>query len=118
MRSGHGDWIKRAGEAVPESYLKLYGSLLGPVLWSRGFHSTDEADHFLNPKLDQISSPFLLKNMEAASEHLTSALINNEKIAVYADYDMDGMSGLALLIAFFKSIGCENTVYYLSLIHI
>jgi single-stranded-DNA-specific exonuclease len=112
MRSGHGDWIKRAGEAVPESHLKLYGSLLGPLLWSRGFHSTNEADQFLNPKLDQISSPFLINNMEAASEHLARALTNNEKIAVYADYDMDGMSGLALLISFFKSIGCENTVFY------
>lgn len=112
MPSKSGDWIKRKCESVPTPFLKLYGSLLGNLLWARGIQTLDGAELFLNPKLDQITSPFVLRNMERSAVSLVAAISKQEQIAVYADYDMDGMSGLALLISFFKSIGIENVLHY------
>jgi len=112
MRSASGEWVRRRQESVSPTFISRYGPLLGSILWSRGLQDNESADYFLNPKLDQLHSPFVLLNMEQSAKHLASAILKNEKIAIYADYDMDGMSGLALLVSFFREIQFANFVHF------
>ncbi len=112
-------WRKRqtstdtaSSTGAPSEFSSRFGALASQVLWSRGFRDTASADAFLNPKLDQIDSPFVLRDMSGASERLALAINNNERIAVYADYDMDGTSGMALLVSFFKSCGAQEVIAY------
>ena len=106
------EWVPRRKEPIPTSLLERHGPLLGTFLWARGLDSEDSVENFLNPKLEDLSSPFKILNMKAASLRLAAALSNNESIAVYADYDMDGMSGLALLVSFFESCGAKTVTPY------
>ena len=60
---------------------------------------------FLSPNLADIHDPFLLLGMEKAVSRLASALGNGETVCVYGDYDVDGITSVALLIDFFRKIG-------------
>lgn len=93
-----------------EAVSPLVLSLLG----KRGI--TDEAavSAFLNPDYDlHVHDPFLMEGMERAVERLFLAMERGERIAVYADFDCDGIPGAALLSDFFKKISYQNFEVYL-----
>lgn len=69
---------------------------------SRGLDSKDTIDTFLNPKLENLKDPFLMKDMRLAVERLAQARESQEKILVYGDYDVDGTTGAALLTWFLR----------------
>ena len=106
---------KPANASVLEQYTKLgekHGSLLPQVLWARDLGETSVAiEKFLSPKLENLQSPFTITNLERAADRLVSAVLAGEKIAIYGDYDMDGMSGLSLLVSFFKGINHHNVTH-------
>ena len=89
-----------------------FGPLLAQVLWTRGFEDLEQVEELLNPKLDKLSSPFLLKNMREAAELVASAIEHEAPLAIYGDYDMDGMSGVAILKTFFEACGKLNAIAY------
>lgn len=72
----------------------------------------NSAKLFLNPTKIPYHDPFLLKDMEKACQRLLSALKNKEKICIYGDYDVDGVSSTALLMTVFTKLGF-NIDYYL-----
>src|SRR3989440_255950 len=63
----------------------------------KGFGTADEVQAFLQPRLKSLSDPFLLPNMEAAVARILSALDRGERIVLFGDYDVDGVTSLALL---------------------
>jgi single-stranded-DNA-specific exonuclease len=93
---------------------KNYGELLGAALWSRGFgpESQDRIQNYLNPRLEKLTPPWGLKNIHRVVERLILAFKNKETVCVYADYDMDGMSGMCLLKSFLEACGFEKVHYY------
>jgi single-stranded-DNA-specific exonuclease len=107
---GPSPWKSRRLESAPPELESRFGSLLGSVLWARGYSTETEVDAFLNPKLESLRSPFSLHNMKESAERLATGITNGESIAVYADYDMDGMSALALLKSFFALLTDESKV--------
>ncbi len=76
--------------------------LLATVLANRGIDSPEEADRFLNPSLDRLYDPYLMKGMEEAVTILCRALAAREPILVYGDYDVDGVTGTALLVGLLR----------------
>ncbi len=76
--------------------------------------ATDEKvlNKILNPTLSELKDPFVLKNMDKAVSRLITAFHKEEKICIYADFDLDGTSGLAILNVGLKKIGFENVIYY------
>lgn len=66
---------------------------------------------FLDTPLKDLYSPFNLKGMDIAVERIYTALKNDEKIYIYGDYDVDGVTSVSLLYLFFKEIGL-NVSYY------
>jgi len=74
------------------------GPLAARVLLRRGFADPAAARIFLDPSLDRLHDPRLMRGMEDAVERLARAIRSREKILVYGDYDVDGAIGVVLLI--------------------
>ncbi|WP_413587386.1 single-stranded-DNA-specific exonuclease RecJ [Bdellovibrio sp. HCB274] len=87
-------------------------SLIGKLLAARGFTETNEVEKLLFPKLVDLKDPLLLKGMSQALERLGNAYLNKEKICIYADFDLDGTSGLALLKTGMQALGFTEVLHY------
>lgn len=91
-------------------------SSLPPLIWkileSRGVTSEEEAHQLMAPKLADLSHPFTLHCMEVAIERLVLALQDNEQLAVYGDFDLDGTSGAALLSEGLQMLGFKKPIVY------
>ena len=81
------------------------------VLVNRGVKNELEAEAFLSPRLFDLPSPNLMKDMDKAVKRLDTALRENQKVAVYGDYDVDGVTSTSLFYIFLKSLGMEVTTY-------
>jgi len=88
-----------------------FPDLIARILSSRGLNQND-LDSLLNPKLSELKDPFSMKGMHLAVERLIKAFKNNEKICIYADFDLDGTSGLAILKQGFEKTGFKYVSYY------
>ncbi len=82
------------------------------ILLTRGISDPLSAEAFLKPALRWMSSPFLLRQMDTASEILSWHIIQGKKIAIYGDYDVDGLTGTAVLYSFLKQLGA-NVLYHI-----
>src|SRR3989338_8301138 len=88
--------------------------LVRSLLAKRGVESNTDIAAFLAPDYElHTHDPFLLQGMDVAVVRLLSAMEKNERIAVYADLDCDGIPGAAVLSDFFRKIGYENFEVYL-----
>lgn len=74
------------------------------TLLNRGIESPSQAKKFLNPSIEQLYDPFLLKDMNKVVSRLEKAVKNKEKICIYGDYDVDGIGSISILIKYFESI--------------
>lgn len=81
------------------------GQLGARLLHNRGLRNSDEARYFLNPELSQLGDPFDLPDMEAAVDRVFRAIGNREKIAVFGDFDVDGLTATALLLHAIRDLG-------------
>jgi single-stranded-DNA-specific exonuclease len=102
------EWV---AAPVPEAAAGLErGGLpawLAILLARRGVADAAGADRFLKPSLDQLHDPFLLAGMEEAVCRLVDARNRGERVAVVGDYDVDGISATAQLLAVFARCGVE-----------
>ncbi len=85
--------------------------LVARLLASRGICEPDDASRFLSSTLSEIHDPFLMLGMAQAVDRLARAARNNERVCVYGDYDVDGVSSVALLASFFRNIGLDCFCY-------
>lgn len=81
--------------------------LLARLLVNRGICDPAGAARFLAPSLAEIHDPLLMLGMDRATERLARAVNRGERVCVYGDYDVDGVSSVALLISFFRGIGLD-----------
>lgn len=77
---------------------------LAALLIQRGLKTKEEAEDFFEPKIENLHDPFLMADMDKAVERLSKAIINNEKILIYGDYDVDGTSAVALMYSFLSEV--------------
>ena len=88
--------------------------LVRSLLAKRGVESDEHIAAFLEPDYERgTHDPFLLEGMERAVSRLLSAIAQGERIAVYADFDCDGIPGAVVLSDFFRKIGYKNFEVYL-----
>jgi single-stranded-DNA-specific exonuclease len=85
--------------------------LVAQVLANRGVATARQAEAFLNPKLADLHDPSLLAGAEQAAERLARAVRNSEKIVIYGDYDVDGMTAAAILHACLRMLGASADFY-------
>jgi single-stranded-DNA-specific exonuclease len=70
-----------------------------------------QATDFLRPRLRQLSDPFLLPNMRAAVDRILRAISEQERIVLYGDYDVDGVTSLALLNEMLVAYGATPSLF-------
>jgi single-stranded-DNA-specific exonuclease len=80
---------------------------LAGLLIARGCEDADAAARFLRPELEHLHDPLLLPDAGAAAERITQAIQAGEKILVHGDYDVDGVTGAALLTRVFELLGAR-----------
>jgi len=85
--------------------------LLASLLMHRNITSTDSARSFLFPKLGVLRDPFLLKDMDSATELIKSFIDKKKKITIYGDYDADGITATSLLYDFFSHLKIPISFY-------
>ena len=103
---------KQSGSVGSSSAETQFPPLIGKVLAARGFEDQAQIEKLLFPKLTELKDPFSLKGMDPAVERIAQAFLKNEKICIYADFDLDGTSGLALLWTGMTALGFKNVVRY------
>jgi single-stranded-DNA-specific exonuclease len=81
--------------------------LLARILARRGITGPAEATEFLEPSLEALHDPFLLEGMSRAVQSLLRARASGTKVVVVGDYDADGITATALLVAVFQACGLE-----------
>jgi len=83
--------------------------LVARLLWQRDLRTVEAARTFLSPRLADLEPPSALPDMERASERIALAARRGERIGVFGDYDVDGMTGTALLVRFLHIAGADVT---------
>lgn len=86
-------------------------ALIAEILAARGITNPAEAEVFLNPKLGDLSDPFSLPDMAKGVNRVIQAVKGEEHIALFADYDADGITSAALLLNFLEKMRSKPSVY-------
>ena len=82
------------------------------ILWHRGIRTKDAAERFLDPETKQeFYDPFLMKDMTEAVSRIEAAIERQESIAVYGDYDVDGMTASSVLVRSLRKLGASVSSY-------
>ena len=107
------DWkIPYAQPVIPDALLKAgYTPLLAAMLHVRGIDTADEARAFLHGDAHQLHDPILLKGMDRAVERLGRAIETGESVAVFGDYDVDGITATCVLTDYLRSRGLQVRAY-------
>src|SRR5882762_10492096 len=79
--------------------------IVAGLLVARGHDSLKSARAFLNPSLDQLHDPFLMRGMSDAVKRLLQAIDHQEPVLIYGDYDVDGTTGTAVLLRALRMLG-------------
>ena len=85
--------------------------VLCKIFVQRGLGSFDQAKKFFRPRLTELHSPWLMKDMGKAVDRIVAALKSNEKILVFGDYDVDGTTSVASMFQFLKKVHSNIDFY-------
>ena len=85
--------------------------LVAALLIARGYDTVEKAIEFLNPSLEHLHEPLLLKGMREAVDRIQKAIDNKEKIMIWGDYDVDGTTGTVLLRRMLALLGSDSTFH-------
>lgn len=104
------EWITgKYDEKTAEELMRGLGlpSLPAKLLAVRGIKTPDEAQKFLSKSVSALHDPFLMRDMDKAAKRIKQAIEKNEKIAVYGDYDADGVTATYTLLHYLNSCGAD-----------
>jgi single-stranded-DNA-specific exonuclease len=94
-----------------DAALAAHPPLLRQILFNRGIATTTEAEAFLRAETNFDTDPFQMKGMRVATDRIQTALANREPIAIYGDYDVDGVTATALLVQALRALGGDAREY-------
>ncbi len=98
----------RAAEIAEKYGIPFFVAMLLDI---RGFRTDEQITDFLSER-SELSDSFELKDMDKAVERIRSAVDNFEKIAVFGDYDADGVTATAMLYSYLETVGAD-VIYYI-----
>ena len=96
---------------VSQELIEAYNPLLARILTIRGYGTPEAARQMITCSEDCVHDALLLKGMKEAVERIRLAIANREKIAVFGDYDVDGITSTSLVTDYLRSRGLEVTPY-------
>lgn len=83
------------------------------LIYDRGARDILSAREFISDGYDCFYDPFLLKDMDRAVSRILTAILNKEKIVVYGDYDVDGVTSVCTLVTYLKRRGALDSTFYI-----
>ncbi|MBW2239892.1 MAG: single-stranded-DNA-specific exonuclease RecJ, partial [Deltaproteobacteria bacterium] len=84
---------------------------IASILVNRNILSPEDASNFLNTSLRHLGPPFAIRDMDAAVERILTAIMHKEKILIFGDYDVDGITATTILLDFLRSVGAHVSYY-------
>ncbi|MDZ7726621.1 MAG: single-stranded-DNA-specific exonuclease RecJ [Candidatus Campbellbacteria bacterium] len=106
--------FEEKSKKVPKGVLKGYSAVARTLLYNRGFTDEREVEDLLKGNYEEgTHDPYLMLGMDVAVERIVKALKNDEKIAIFSDYDADGVPGAVVLREFLEKIGFSNIESYI-----
>lgn len=103
-------------EKMPEDFINLLPDFPRPILqllWNRNLKKREDIFKFLNPSIYSLNHPSLMLNMKEGAEKILEYINNNQKIAIYGDYDTDGVCSTVILAKTFKLLEFHNFDVYI-----
>ena len=109
-------WNIRSDSAVTREAKEISDSLgisniLATLLLNRGYKTVRDVQAFLGKSTEILHDPFLMNDMEKGAMRILKAVENKEKIAVYGDYDVDGVTSVSILYLYLESIFADVCYY-------
>ena len=107
------EWIVHEETAEGAALAREIGTapIIGQILWNRGICSAEAARAFLHPEDEPFHDPFLMMDMKKAVQRILKAIHGGERIVVYGDYDVDGMTSTTLLMKNIRALGGKVSYY-------
>ncbi len=98
---------------VPKKTVSALGfpQLQSQLLYNRGLSSREEAQSFLSPDESHVCDPMLLPDMDRAVSRLGRAIEDGERVCVFGDFDIDGISGTAVVMSGLRKLGADVVPY-------
>lgn len=105
--------ISETDEVKVQEIIEKYNinELLATILVHRGITKKEDIQLFLEPTRNDFHNPYLMKDMEIAVERIIRAVEKKEKVIIYGDYDVDGITSTTVLKKFLKDVGLEVGYY-------
>jgi len=85
--------------------------IVASILVNRNITSAEDASSFFNTSLNHLSPPFSIKDMDAAVDRILEAIARKEKILIFGDYDVDGITATTILLEFLHSVDADVAYY-------
>ena len=85
--------------------------LLATIIVNKGLKTKEEIEVFLNPTRKDFHDPFLMPDMKIAVDRIVKAIENHEKVIIYGDYDVDGITSITVLKQFLEDRGLQVDSY-------
>lgn len=105
-------FVQRVMEDAPEALLEMgLHPRIAQLLATRGIETAEQAKAFLSPSIQSLHDPFLMRDMQAAVDCLSAAIEKGERIVVYGDYDVDGVTSTAILLTYLRKRGAVADYY-------
>lgn len=99
---------EKVAELANKSHLS---PLLASILINRNIDTVEKVEKFVNPTRNDFHDPFLMPDMDKAVERILKAIHTNEKVMIYGDYDVDGITSITVLKKFLLDRGLETGEY-------
>ena len=84
--------------------------LFAVLLYNRGYRTVEDALRFLRLEQSDFHDPYLLADMQKTVDRIFAAVEDHEKICIYGDYDVDGVTSVTVLYLYLKSLGADVTL--------
>ena len=98
------DSVRRMAQELGRS------EILSVLLYNRGYTKAEDAMHFLRFEEADLHDPFVLADMHKAVERVLRAVADGEKICIYGDYDVDGVTSASMLYLYLQGLGADVVV--------
>ena len=110
------EWVfldENINEAQTEAYAEIFDipTIVAKVLLNRGFTDAAEAKKFLDKTSESFYSPGLMCDMDKAVDRIKKAIADKERVVVYGDYDVDGITSTALVVRYLRGEGVDASAY-------
>jgi single-stranded-DNA-specific exonuclease len=106
------DRLWQVRPAAPADFLQElaargFSPLAAQLLYNRNLTTPAQIDYYFNATYGSLADPYLIKDMDRAVDRIKTALVNRERIAIYGDFDADGVTACSLLVQYFRAAGAD-----------